>query len=83
MEIQSHGNILLVFYHFITMPFSKNSTPPPPHLRNITQSQVNINININVNIILFQKERYFNLFVSTAAYIYMSQFEFRGIKRCE
>ena len=58
------------------MSFSKNFAPP------FTQSHVNINININANIILFQKERYFNLFVSTAAYIYMSQFEFRGIKRC-
>ena len=39
------------------MPFPKNFTPP------FTQSQVNINTNINVNIILFQKKRYFNLFL--------------------
>ena len=74
--MQCHGNTLLIFYHFITMHFSQNFAPP------FTQSQVNINISINVNIILFQKEIYFNLFVTTAAYIYMSQFEFRGIKRC-
>ena len=57
MEIQCDENTLLIFYHFITMPFPKNFTPP------FTQSQVNINTNINVNIILFQKKRYFNLFL--------------------
>ena len=77
MEIQCHGNTLLIFYHFITMHFSKNFAHPP-----FTRSQVSVNINVNANIILFQKERYFNLFVSTAAYIYMSQFEFRRIKKC-
>ena len=76
METQCHGNTLLIFHHFITMSFSKNFALP------FTQSQVNINININVNIILFQKEKCLSLFVSTAAYIYMNQSEFRGIKRC-
>ena len=74
MEIQCHGNTLLIFHHFITMSFSKNFALP------FTQSEVNINININI--ILFQNEKCFNLFVSTAAYIYMNQSEFRGIKRC-
>ena len=28
MEIKCHGNALLNFYHFITMPFSKDFAPP-------------------------------------------------------
>ena len=28
MEIQSHGNTLLIFYHFITIHFSKNFAHP-------------------------------------------------------
>ena len=35
----------------------------------------------DVNVIFFQTERYFHFFTSAAAYIYVSQFEFRGIKR--
>ena len=35
----------------------------------------------DVNIILFQKERYFHLFIFAAAYIYVCQFKFRGLKR--
>ena len=71
MEIQYHRNTLLFFLSFYYYhPLPLHSEPGTPLKSD------------NVNIILFQKERYLNLFVSTAAYIYMSQFEFRGIKRC-
>ena len=75
MEIQYHRNTLLfflLFYHY----------HPPPHPLPLHSEPGTPLKSDNVNIILFQKERYLNLFVSTAAYIYMSQFEFRGIKRC-